>query len=214
MAFAVFPGGCLFMAQLRTIIFFDGQNLYHGVKDAWGVKDALGNINNPNYFYPSFDVEQLADAIVQATPGRIISQIRFYTGVPDPNLGAKEKFWHTFWSNKLRYLKNKGVVTYKGRLNSAEQEKGVDVSIAIDLIRFTYDKSYDVAIIISQDWDFGPAIKLAKQIAKDQNRNLEFESCFPYGSGSKFDRGIPGTVWIKIDQNLYDSCLDQRDYRY
>ncbi len=104
-------------------------------------------------------------------------------------------------------------MTYKGRLNSSNQEKGVDVSIAIDLIHFTYEKSYDVAIIISQDWDFGPAVKLAKLIAKGQNRNLEFESCFPYGPGSSSDRGIPGTIWVKIDQNLYDSCIDQRDYR-
>jgi len=201
------------MAQLRTIVFFDGQNLYHGVKDAWGVTDASGNINNQNYFCPSFDVEQLADAIAHAKPSRIINQIRFYTGVPDPSCGQKQKFWHTFWTNKLRYLNTKGVIAYKGRVNREGHEKGVDVSIAIDLIRFTYQESYEVAIIVSQDWDFGPAVKLAKRIAKDQNRQLEFESCFPYGSGSSSHRGIPGTVWRKIDQNLYDSCIDKRDYR-
>lgn len=207
MAFFIFPGGCLFIMQLRTIVFFDGQNLYHGVKDAWG------HTGKQQYFYPSFDVEKLANSLVQAKSGCVISQIRFYTGVPAPNLGLKDKFWHSFWSNKLRYLKNRGIVTYKGRLNRSRQEKGVDVSIAVDLIRFTYEKSYDVALVISQDWDFGPAIKLAKQIAKDQNRNLQFESYFPYGLGSASDRGIPGTVWNKIDQNLYDSCIDQRDYR-
>jgi len=201
------------MAQLRTIVFFDGQNLYRSVMDAWGAKDASGKINKPEYFYPSFDVEQLADSIAQTNLGRIITQIRFYTGVPNPNLGKTEKRWFTFWSNKLRYLETKGIITYRGRVNSAGFEKGVDVKIAIDLIRFTYQESYDVAIIVSQDGDFGPAVALAKRIAKDQKRNLEFESWFPYGSGSSYDRGIPGTLWKVIDQTLYDSCIDKRDYR-
>jgi uncharacterized LabA/DUF88 family protein len=143
--------GVLFMAESRAIIFFDGQNLYHGVKDAWGIKDASGKLNKQEYFYPSFDVEQLATSIVSTTAGRIITQIRFYTGVPRPNLGTNQKLWHTFWSNKLRYLSSKGIIPYKGQINSAGHEKGVDVSIAIDLIRFTYQQSYEVAVIVSQD---------------------------------------------------------------
>lgn len=195
------------MAQLNTIIFFDGQNLYRRALAAWGETE------EKRYFYPSYDVEKLSHSLVNITPGRIIAGIRFYTGVPDPNLGNKEKFWHSFWSNKLRYLKNKGVATYRGRINSSGQEKGVDVSIAVDLIRLTYEQKYEVAIIISQDWDFGPAIRLAKQIARDQQRALVFESCFPYGPGSQSNRGIPGTKWIEIDQNLYDANCDPRDYR-
>ena len=111
-------------------------------------------------------------------------------------------------------MKNKGVYTYRGRVSQASQEKGVDVSIAVDLIRLTYEKQYDVAIIISQDWDYGPAVKLAKLVAKEQGRRLDFESCFPYEPHISADRGIPGTMWIKIDKALYDSCLDSRDYRY
>jgi len=43
---------------------------------------------------------------------------------------------------------------------SRGQEKGVDVSIAIDLIRLTHENAYDLGIIVSQDWDFGPAIEI------------------------------------------------------
>jgi len=195
------------MCELSTIVFFDGQNLYHGAKDAWGYT------GNNAYFYPSYDVEKLAIALVNKTPNRKLTQIRFYTGVPDPKSGTQGKFWHSFWSNKLRYLRNRGVAVYKGRINSSRQEKGVDVSIAIDLIKLTYEQRYDVALLVSQDWDFGPAIKLAKQIARDQQRCLFFESWFPYGPGSDWDRGIPGTTWMQIDQNLYDTCYDPKDYR-
>ena len=89
----------------------------------------------------------------------------------------------------------------------------MDVSLALDLVRATYEQQYDAAIIVSQDWDFGPAVRLAKEIAKAQSRRLAFESCFPHGLGSHSRRGVPGTTWIPIDQTTYDSCRDPRDYR-
>jgi uncharacterized LabA/DUF88 family protein len=194
---------------LRTIVFIDGQNLYHGAKDAWRPKPPVGY---SKYSYPSYDVEKLAQCLVIRVTGRVLSQIRFYTGVPDPNLGPTEYLWHSFWTNKLRYLQNRGVEIYKGRINY-KQEKGVDVSLAIDLVRLTYEQQYEVAIIVSQDYDFGPAVRLAKKIASNQRRNLIFESCYPYGPGSGSNRGVPGTDWILIDQAMYDACYDPRDYR-
>jgi len=196
--------------HLRTIVFFDGQNLYHGAKEAWRPQPAVGY---STYSWPSYDVEKLAATLVSATPGRTLTQIRFYTGVPDPKLGPTEHFWHSFWSRKLRYLKNRGVIIYKGRINASGQEKGVDVSLAIDLVKLTYEQQYEVAIIVSQDWDFGPAVRLAKEIAKNQGRRLTYESSFPLGPGTKSDRGIPGTIWIPIDKATYDACFDPQDYR-
>ena len=140
-----------------------------------------------------------------------LTQVRFYTGVPDFNV---KPFWHGFWTNKLRYLRSRGVEVYAGRVNQSGQEKGVDVSLAIDLVRLTYEQEYDVAIIVSQDWDFGPAVKLAKQISTSQGRALSFESCFPYDIGYAISkRGIPGTTWMHINQSTYDSWHDSRDYR-
>lgn len=194
---------------MRTIVFFDGQNLYFSAKEAWQPKSVVGA---SRYSYPSYDVEKLAQYLVDRVAGRVLTQIRFYTGVPDPNLGVTEKFWHSFWTNKLRYLINRGVIIYKGRINFG-QEKGVDVSLAIDLARLTYEQQYEVAIIVSQDLDFGPAVRLAKIVAKDQGRQLVFESCFPHGPGSKSSRGVPGTDWIPIDQAMYDACYDPKDYR-
>jgi hypothetical protein len=110
-------------------------------------------------------------------------------------------------------LRSRGVIVYVGRINPGGQEKGVDVSLATDLIRLTYEQQYDVAIIVSQDWDFGPAVKLAREISQVQGRKLEFESCFPHDHGNPSGRGIPGTTWVHIDKAFYDSCYDPRDYR-
>lgn len=193
---------------LKTIVFFDGQNLYHGAKDAWSPRPHVGG--SP-YGWPSYDVEALAKALVEREPNRILSEIRFYTGVLDP---YRNYFWHQFWNNKLRYLSSKKIYVYRGRVNPGGQEKGVDVSLAIDLIWLTYEKKYDLAIIVSQDWDFGAAVALAKKIAKDQKRFLYFESAFIYEQYvTKSGRGVPGTQWIHINKVLYDSCRDPVDYR-
>ena len=102
---------------------------------------------------------------------------------------------------------------YRGRVSAAGQEKGVDVSLALDLVRATYEQRYEAAILVSQDWDFGPAVRLAKEIAQRQNRALIWESAFPVGPGSSSRRGVPGTMWVPIDKATYDSCHDPTDYR-
>ena len=178
---------------MRTLVLIDGQNLYHLALRAWA-----SGPDSP-YAWPSYDVEKLAAALVSRTAGRILEQIRFYTGVPDPAAGPAQLFWHGFWSNKLRYLRSRGVYVYRGRVNSGGQENGVDVSLALDLVRATYERQYEATVIVSQDWDFGPAVRLAKEIAKAQGRRLIFESCFPLGPGSPSRRGVPGTSWIPIN---------------
>jgi NYN domain len=194
--------------QLKTIVLFDGQNLYHGAKTAWCPDPP---VPGSPYSWPCYDVEALTKVFVERKPNRILAEIRFYTGVPTI---YTDYFWHHFWNNKLRFLSSRGIYVYRGRVNPGGQEKGVDVSLATDLIWLTYEKKYDLAIIVSQDWDFGPAVGLAKKIARDQNRVLQFESAFIYESGrSGSPRGVPGTDWLHIPKAVYDNCRDATDYR-
>ncbi len=103
----------------------------------------------------------------------------------------------------------------RGGWTEAKQEKGVDVSLAIDLIQATHKQRYDAAIILSKDSDFGPAVLLSKQIAQEQGRQLSFESVFPVAPTTprKNRRGVPGTQWVHIDQATYDACRDWNEYR-
>lgn len=192
---------------MRTIVFIDGQNLFHLAKRAW---EADPPHPRSPYRWPSYDVEKLAHALVAKTPDRTLAQIRFYTGVPPRKANS---FWHDFWTNKLRYLQSQDIAVYRGSVGSGGQEKGVDVSLAIDLIQATYEQWYECAIIVSQDKDFGPAVRLAKRIAKQQWRELTFESSYPVGPGSSSDRGVPGTIRVPIDKSTYDACFDPTDYR-
>jgi hypothetical protein len=194
---------------VRTVVFFDGQNLYHLARSAWSPGP---QVPGSPYGYPSYDVEKIAAVLVARDARYVLQQIRFYTGVPDAR-GGQTTFWHGFWGNKLRYLGSRGVYVYRGRVNPGGQEKGVDVSLAVDLIQLTYEGAYDVAIIVSQDWDFGSAVRLARSIARDRNHTLTFESAFPYEAGKINPRGVPGCTWLHIDKATYDTCFDPRDYR-
>lgn len=186
---------------MRSIVFVDGQNLYHLAKHVWGP-------GGP-YEHPSYDVQQLAQALVDLAPGRTLVNTHFYTGVPD---AVARPGLNRFWTNKLRHLRNQGVKVYRGVVNVGGQEKGVDVSLALDLVKATYEQRYDLAIIVSQDSDFGPAVRLAKEIAKDQSRGVAFESAFPFQLGRVSARGVPGTKWVRIDRAMYDACQDPRSY--
>ena len=86
----------------------------------------------------------------------------------------------------------------------------MDVSLALDLVRATYDREYETAIIVSQDWDFGPAVRLAKEITQAQGRSLVFESFSPVGSPRPSGlRRLPRSETLPSKKSLSDLPLRQ-----
>ncbi len=64
----------------RAVVFIDGQNLYHSVRESFG------------YTYPNCDVVALSRSICQTKEWELV-QVRFYTGVPDK---SDDPFWNYF----------------------------------------------------------------------------------------------------------------------
>lgn len=197
----------------RAVAFIDGQNLYHSVRAAFG------------YTYPNYDVSALAGAVCAAR-GWQLDQARFYTGVPDP---ADNAWWSGFWAAKLLHTSRQGVFTFTRSLRYrnqvvnlpgggqysflAAEEKGIDVRIAIDVIRMAHGNKYDVALIFSQDQDLSEVAAEVRVISQEQNRWIKVVSAFPVSPTARNKRGINSTDWVPIDRTLYDACLDPRDYR-
>jgi len=197
----------------RTIAFIDGQNLFYAVKKAFG------------YTYPNYDPKVLAERI--ATPrGWTLTQTFFYTGIPDP---ADDPFWSHFWTAKLAVMGTRGVETFSRPLRYRNQsiqlpdgtastvlvgqEKGVDVRIALDVVRLARENRYDVALIFSQDQDLSEVADEVRAISIQQARWIKIACAFPVSPTSENRRGINGTEWIRIDRVTYDGCLDPNDYR-
>lgn len=197
----------------RTIAFFDGQNLFHTVKSAFG------------YIYPNYDVKALAQSICAAR-GWQLDQVRFYTGVPD---STDNLMWSGFWAAKLLAMSRQGVWTFSRPLRYrnqivklpdgtshaflAAEEKGVDVRIALDVIRLAHRRDYDVALVFSQDQDLSEVAAEVRTISMEQSRWIKMASAFPVSPASRNRRGINSTDWIRIDRAAYDACIDPRDYR-
>lgn len=197
----------------RTIVFIDGQNLYHAAREAFG------------YSYPSFDALKLAEAVCQAQ-GWKLQQVRFYTGIPDVQDDA---FWNHFWTGKLAQMGRQGVWTYArplryqnrtvtlpdGRQHSylAGHEKGTDVRIALDVVSLALDNALDVALLFSQDQDLAELGDEIRRIARRDRRWIRLASAYPASPTYSNRRGINKTDWIRIGREVYESCLDSRDYR-
>ncbi len=199
--------------EKRAIAFVDGQNLFFAAKDAFG------------YSFPNYDVAALARAVC-TQKGWVLVQIRFYTGVPDARDNA---FWSYFWTHKLAMMGRQGIITFSRALRYrnrqvrlpdgtehtylAGEEKGIDVRIAVDLIRMAHHCEYDVAVVFSQDQDLSEAAGEIRAISREQERWIKVASAYPSSPTSRNARGIEKTDWIPIGRGTYDACLDSRDYR-
>lgn len=197
----------------RAAVFVDGQNLFHAAREAFG------------YLHPNYDVTCLARTLCSGQ-GWSLAQVRFYTGVPD----AKDNpFWSAFWAGKLSVMGRQGVVVFSrplryrnrrvrspdGTLHTylAGEEKGIDVRLALDVIRLAHRGDYDVALILSQDQDLSEVAAEIRVIAQERNRWIKIACAYPVSPTTRNRRGIERTDWIRIDRASYDQCLDRRDYR-
>ena len=197
----------------RTVAFFDGQNLFHQAKEAFG------------YDYPNYSPLALASRIC-AIKGFNLQEIRFYTGIPTL---TDDPFWNRFWSAKLLAMSRMGICTFSRALRYRArevklrdgielstvlgEEKGIDVRIALDVVRMVRTKVLDVVLLFSQDQDFSELADEVKTMSQEQGRWVKIASAFPISRSTKNRRGINHTDWIEIDRAMYDACLDTRDYR-
>jgi uncharacterized LabA/DUF88 family protein len=193
--------------------FVDGQNLYQHAKEAFG------------HHHPNYDLKKLHTAVC-AVHGWRPTLINFYTGVPS---SVESQMWSAYWSNRIISLKRAGVRTttrpikYRRQFVIAAdgteetittpQEKGIDVRLALDVVKLARKRQFDVAIIFSQDQDLAEIVEEIKEISVEQNRWIKISCPFPDGPNASYTRGIPGTDWFRMDEVFYNACLDPRDYR-
>ena len=196
----------------EAIAFFDGQNVYRSVKRMFGCS------------HPNYDPLSLAQR-VSLNQGWQLKETRFYTGVP---IVTENYLWHHFWRAKFIQMRRDSVYVFSRDLRYQEEEvvlpdgqthivrvareKGIDVRIAIDIMRLAHQRAYDVALIFSQDQDFSEVAMEIRAIAQEQNRWIRVACAFPCTSDPR-NRGINNTQWIRINQQIYNLCIDPRDYR-
>lgn len=199
--------------EKRTVTFIDGQNLYYSVKEAFG------------YTFPNYDILALSRLVCEQEGWRL-SEARFYTGVPDRLDNPR---WHDFWSRKLLAMERSGVKVYsrplRYRNKSFElpdgsvhvvriaEEKGIDVRLALDVIRLAHARVYDVAVVFSQDQDLSEVADEVRTVSREQDRWIKMACAFPISPTLHNRRGINRTDWTRFDKETYEACIDRYDYR-
>ncbi len=154
----------------RVIVFIDGSNLYHIVKNLLPDK-------KPNDFNFEKFVKQLA--------GNRKLVKTYYYNVPldrrknEENYVKQQKFFDkiqripdfNFVLCRLQRKKINGKITYEAKED--------DIHLAVDMVKLAYNDAYDTAILISSDGDFVPAVQAVQEKGKNVE-NIGFENKFSY----------------------------------
>ncbi|TET25951.1 MAG: NYN domain-containing protein [Candidatus Bathyarchaeum sp.] len=142
----------------KLMILIDGQNIYYGCK---GFRS--------DYKY---NIEKLVEVLSNLKSDRELIDVRYYGSLKpvDKNKPNDEerfrkqqgfyeslKYKYTTFIKRTKMKETKCRICGKTFLES--KEKGVDVSVASDLLLYGLLREYDVAILVSGDSDFAPVIR-------------------------------------------------------
>jgi uncharacterized LabA/DUF88 family protein len=154
----------------RIMIFIDGSNLYHITKDLLPDK-------KPN----DFDFEKFIKELVK---DRKLVRIYYYNCPLDTSKNFEAYIKQQKFFERLKKIQNFKLVLCRmqkvlidGKI--VYQVKEDDIHLAVDMVKLAYNDAYNVAILVSSDGDFAPAVKAVQEKGKEIE-NIGFENRFSY----------------------------------
>jgi len=140
---------------MRILVIFDGSNFYHYTKKVC-----------PDIHLTNFDYRKLTEII----SGQSDCVIQYCVGEIKRKEGnQKSEKMYASQQSLFYNLTKQGVEVIKGfmlKTGGIYQEKGVDVRIALNILKGALKNEYDECFVISSDTDIIPAIKDAKDTGK------------------------------------------------
>lgn len=141
---------------MSNLVIIDGSNFYHKAK-----------VLAPNVHLSTLNYRKLFEGII----GSAQSDIEYCVGEIKLQKGASEKARHMYAGQQTLFynLQKQRIVVKKGFMLKSQEvyhEKGVDVRIAIDIVRGALKNEYDTCFVVSSDSDILPAIRDAINVGK------------------------------------------------
>ncbi len=140
-------------SKTRVMIYIDGSNLYHVLTE---------NCDRHDLVFGKFVDKLVGD--------RTLVRTYYYNIRQNPSVNAQSS------ADQDRFLQTLSETPFfevrlgvHRRHRDTVVEKGVDVMLATDLVVGAFRDLYDMAIVVSGDGDFFPAM----QVAKDQGKHVE-----------------------------------------
>jgi uncharacterized LabA/DUF88 family protein len=163
----------------RIIIFIDGSNFYHILKDMFRNHKTLMDFNFEEF------VKYLAS-------GRKLIRTYYYSAPLDKKKDEETYSKQQKFFEKIKKLPDFELILCRMQKDRIDGEitysvKEDDIHIAVDMVKLAYNDAYDTAILISTDGDFVPAIDAVKEKGK-KVENIGFETKFSWHLKQKSDR--------------------------
>lgn len=145
----------------RSFVFIDGSNFY------FKLKELAPNLKSKDILL-NFEFRKFAEWLVK--PNKLL-EIRYYIGaVKRRRNNRKSEKLYADQQRLLRKLQAQKIFVTLGQIirhpDKSYHEKGVDVKIAVEMIRFARLDKYDQAYLISSDTDLVPAIEEVQSFGK------------------------------------------------
>ena len=157
------------MVKQRVIVYVDGFNFYYGLK------------RNPRWKrYYWIDFVRLFESFMK--PHQELVAVKYFSAKPISNEDKAERQSLLFKANEEnpkfqlvlgKYLQKSLTCKNCGYKITTYEEKESDVRIATQVVRDAFEKSCDVAIVVSADSDMKPAVELAEAAG------VMVVNCFP-----------------------------------
>jgi uncharacterized LabA/DUF88 family protein len=200
----------------RVAVFIDYQNVYCGVRDAFGWRHGhytLGQV------FPRRLGLLLTQRGRSVDSARQLEKVMVFRGEPSAGYSrvgqAACQRQVRFWSAQglvepvTRPLKYYPVGSdASGQTRWEGREKGVDVLLALAMVMGAMRDEYDVAVLVSADTDLGPALETVCALGK----RCEVAAWKPtVGYGSRL--GASSNVWCHwLTESDYRLVEDDTDY--
>lgn len=177
--------------QDRVMVFIDGSNLYHSLKNIFKRTD--------------IDLGKFCEKLVEK---RRLVRIYYYNAI----VGMKQeperyRSQQTFLSSvrQIPYLELRlGRLVYTSAWpHSPPYEKGIDIMLTTDLLTHSFKGNYDVAILVAGDTDYVGAI----QAVKNNGQNMEV-ALFGRETTSRDLREVADRI-LEIDGRYLRGCWKQ-----
>ncbi len=163
----------------RVIIFIDGSNFYHIMRDFFNNSKKLMD----------FDFNKFTAHLAGK---RKLVRTYYYSAPLDRKKDEETYMKQQQFFEKLRKLPDFELILCRMQKKSDHGEtiyqvKEDDIHIAVDMVKFAYNNAYDTAILVSTDGDFVPAIEAVKEKGK-KVENIGFDIKFSWHLKQKSDR--------------------------
>ena len=188
----------------KTSFFIDGFNVYHSLKPYDQNSHRYDTKYNKHLW---LNFMKLANRYVKKNDE--LSEVFYFTALAywRPEAEARHKIF-------ISALENEGVKVIQGKFKEKDrfckycgasykyhEEKETDVNIAVHLLNEAYKNTFDKAIIITNDTDLIPAIR----VAKSSFPKKRFGVLFPIDRWSS-ELSKACDFWLKINRKDLNAC--------